>query len=101
MELIYHITTKAEWENATKQGYYEAASLEAEGFIHCSKSEQVAGVLNRYYQGKVELLKLEINPDKLTSKMQFDFSPSVKETFPHIYGRINLDAIDSVIDLEI
>jgi len=99
MELIYHITTKEELEIAIKLGYYEAASLESEGFIHCSKSDQVAGVLNRYYQGKVELLKLEINPDKLTSKMQFDFSPSVKEAFPHVYGRINLDAIEAVIDL--
>jgi uncharacterized protein (DUF952 family) len=100
MEQIYHITTKGEWEVATKQGYYEAASLESEGFIHCSKADQVAGVLERYYQGKVKLLKLVINPDKLTSKLQFDFSPSVGETFPHIYGYINLDAIEAVIDLE-
>jgi uncharacterized protein (DUF952 family) len=100
MELIYHITTKAGWEIAAKQGFYEATSLESEGFIHCSKADQVAGVLNRYYKGKIELLKLVINPDKLTSKIQFDFSPSVKETFPHVYGRINLDAIEAVIDLE-
>ena len=101
MELIYHITTKTGWKVATKEGYYEAASLESEGFIHCSKAEQVAGVLDRYYHGKVELVKLVINPYKLTSKLQFDFSPSVGEAFPHIYGYINLDAIEDVIDLEI
>lgn len=91
--IIYHITTLAEWEQAKQQGFYEAASLPVEGFIHCSEEHQVAGVLQRYFAGKGPLVKLTIDTDKLTSRLQRDFSPTMNEPFPHIYGRLNLDAV--------
>ena len=50
MNIIYHVTTKNEWNNALQQGSYAAASLPVEGFIHCSKAEQVQGVLERYFK---------------------------------------------------
>jgi Uncharacterized protein conserved in bacteria len=97
--IIYHITAKQEWETALQQGFYEAASLAVEGFIHCSKAEQVAGVLERYFKGRHHLVKLVIDTNKLTSKLQYDFSPSVNEKFPHIYGPVNINAVLSVIDV--
>lgn len=96
MAIIYHITTKAEWQLAAARGRYEAASLAEEGFIHCSEERQIAGVLQRYYAGKTHLLKLSIDTAKLTSSLYYDWSPSVADTFPHIYGPINLDAVFAV-----
>lgn len=90
---IYHITTKEEWDTAIANGFYEAASLQAEGFIHCSTEQQVEAVLQRYFAGKTDLVKLTIDTSKLNAKLQYDFSPSVNELFPHIYGTINLDAV--------
>jgi len=97
MAVIYHVTTIQEWHAAKEKGFYTAPSFEAEGFIHCSEAQQVQGVLERYYHGKTNLLKLEIDTDKLKSKLQYDLAPSVNEEFPHVYGPINLDA---VIDTE-
>lgn len=94
--LIYHITTKQAWEAAQAKGYYEAPSLQAEGFIHCSKAEQVRGVLERYYSGQKELLKLTIDPEKLASPLKFEMAPSVNEDFPHVYGTINVEAVVEV-----
>ena len=91
--IIYHITTKAEWEEAKQQGFYEAASLPIEGFIHCSTDEQVEGVLQRYFKNKGPLVKLTIDSDKLHARLQHDFSVSLNQHFPHIYGRLNLDAV--------
>ncbi len=91
--IIYHVTTKQEWEIALQNGFYEAPSLQLEGFIHCSKAEQVQGVLERYFTGKTDLVKLVIDISKLKNKLQFDFSPSVNEEFPHVYGTINIDAV--------
>lgn len=91
--IIYHITTNEEWQDALLKGFYEAASLQSEGFIHCSTEQQVAGVLKRYFIGKTDLVKLTIDTSKLKTKLQYDFSPSVNEAFPHIYGAINLDAV--------
>ena len=100
MAIIYHVTTKQEWNDANKKGFYTAPSLETEGFIHTSEVQQVAGVLQRYYQGKTDLIKLVINTEKLTSELKYELAPSVNENFPHIYGPINLDAVIDVMELD-
>jgi len=99
MPVIYHVTTNAEWNKAKELGYYEHPSLKDEGFIHCSQEHQVAGVLERYFAGQTNLVKLMIDTDKLTSKLVFDWSPSTQDTFPHVYGPINVDAVTDVITL--
>ncbi len=91
--MIYHITTMPEWEAAQKNGRYEAPSLQTEGFIHCSEAKQVNGVLERYYAGVKNLVKLSIDPSKLRSEVKYEIAPSVNEAFPHIFGPINLEAI--------
>ena len=99
MPIIYHVTTAPEWEQARQQGFYESPSLKNEGFIHCSEDRQVAGVLERYFAGKTDLVKLEINTDKLTSRYVQEWSSTVQDTFPHIYGPINVDSVESVFSL--
>ena len=100
MPVIYHVTTDAEWQHAQQSGQYESPSLKTEGFIHCSASDaQVEGVLQRYFAGKTDLLKLVIDTGKLTSRFIYEWSPSTADTFPHIYGPINTDAVIEVIKL--
>jgi uncharacterized protein (DUF952 family) len=93
MEYIFHITTSQEWNNALQTGSYEPASLKEEGFIHCSQHEQLAGVFERYFAGKTDLVRLSIDPSKLKSRLIYEWSPSLADTFPHIYGPINTDAV--------
>lgn len=99
MATIYHVTTRQEWQDAQAKGQYEAPSLADEGFIHCSEDRQVQGVLDRYFEGQDGLVKLEIDTDKLTSPLFYDWSESVEDTFPHIYGPINTDAVVAVSDI--
>ena len=99
MPVIYHVTNQEDWKIAREKGYYEHPSLVAEGFIHCSQDHQVAGVLERYFAGQTGLLKLVIDTDKLKSKFVFDWSPSTADTFPHVYGPINLDAVIDTLPL--
>lgn len=97
MPIIYHVTTASAWKAAQETGFYETASLKAEGFIHCSEQHQVAGVLERYFSGQEHLIKLVIDPTKLTSRYVQEWSPSTHDTFPHIYGPINLEAVVDVV----
>jgi len=97
MPLIYHITTSEDWNTATQKGYYEHPSLKNEGFIHCSHEHQLAGVLERYFAGRTDLVKLVIDTDQLTSRFVFDWSPSLRDTFPHVYGTVNVQAVVQVI----
>jgi uncharacterized protein (DUF952 family) len=103
MAIIYHVTTREEWNKATENGAYIAPSLALENFIHCSKAEQVAGVLQRYFKGKTDLVRLTIDTDRLTAPWKYDLAPSVNEEFPHVYGPINTDAVievESITSLE-
>ena len=94
--MIYHVVTDANWQKALQQGFYEAESLAKEGFIHTSKAEQVAGVLERYYKDQSNLLLLHIDETKLTAPLKYELAPSVNEEFPHIFGRLNVDAVIKV-----
>jgi uncharacterized protein (DUF952 family) len=94
MDQIVHICEGEAWENAKIAGIYQADSLAAEGFIHCSRLEQVIAVANRYYPGRTDLLLLWIDPLKLTADLRWE--DSAGEIYPHIYGRLNLDAVSKV-----
>ncbi len=91
MAMIYHLVPRRVWEEAADQPY-RAASLDSEGFIHCSFAEQVAGSANRFYAGEDDLLVLHIDPAWLASPLCEEASSS-GEIFPHIYGPINRDAV--------
>ncbi len=93
--IIYHIVLPEVWEKFKNENFYEAGSLEGEGFIHCSYAEQLNQVLNRYYKDAKKVLLLEIETGKLTSK--FVEEPSTGgEIYPHVYGTINREAIVNV-----
>ena len=96
MAIVLHITTDAQWKASVEKGFYETTSLKDEGFIHCCLNEQIEGVLDRYFQGQQNLVKLQIETDLLTSPFYYEWSPSVGDTFPHIYGMINMDAVKDV-----
>ena len=96
MPIIYHITTDAAWNLAREVGKYTVPSLKDEGFIHCSTKEQVPGVLERYFKGQSNLVKLTIEKSKVTSPLIFELAGSINEVFPHIHGPIDLDSVISV-----
>jgi len=93
--MIYHITTNADWTAQRDSPTYEAASLATEGFIHLSTSEQVVGVLERYYRNVPELLLLHVDPDKLTAELRYEAATN-NDLFPHLYGPLNRDAVVNI-----
>ena len=98
MSTIFHLTTKADWDLAIENGVYTAPALKEEGFIHCCHENQVEEILSKYYVDKKDVVCLKIETDKLTSQYVFEWSPSLEQTFPHIYGPINIDPVDSIIE---
>ena len=97
--MIYHVINKTSWQQALQQVFYEAPSLATEGFIHLSTKDQVAGVLQRYYQNQTDLLLLQVDESKLTAELKYEIAPSVNELFPHLFGRLNLDAVTAVTEI--
>ncbi len=98
-EFIFHIADKKDWLEAKSKGEYEHPSLKEEGFIHCSKVDQVVPVANLFFKKQQnELVLLKIDPDLLTSKLQYDAVEEMGEDFPHIYGPLNPEAVVASFD---
>lgn len=93
--LVYHIVLPEVWDEAKTRTFYEADSLDSEGFIHCSYADQLDGVIDRYYAEAGKIVILSIDTDKLTSTLVSEPSTG-GEPYPHIYGQINTDSIVGV-----
>ena len=104
MTFIFHITSSDAWAAASQAGVYRADSLDSEGFIHCSTSDQLLTVANRFYHGQHGLVLLCINPDTLQADLRFEAATDpvdgVPPDFPHIYGPINVDAVLKAVKFE-
>jgi glutathione S-transferase len=95
---IYHIATRADWEQARADGEYTTSSvgktLAQEGFIHASQAAQVAATANKFYRDVPgDLLLLVIDPDLLQAQVRYEDVPGADLPFPHVYGPLNTGAV--------
>jgi uncharacterized protein (DUF952 family) len=91
--MIYHLVFPEYWAKFEGAAEYVSETLDVEKFIHCSRKEQLSGVLERFFAGVNDLLIVEIDESKLTSPLLYEAVPDSEETFPHIFGPINREAI--------
>jgi uncharacterized protein (DUF952 family) len=96
--MIVHLCERTAWDVALSQGSYQAVSLEKEGFIHASRPEQALATANRFFRGQSGLVVLWIDPQRLKAPLRLEAADG--DTFPHIYGPLNLDAVVAVSPIE-
>ena len=70
--VIFHITTRPEWESALPAGSYVAAGYDADGFIHLSTHEQVVRVANARFAGVRDLVLLCVAADRLEAPLRYE-----------------------------
>ena len=95
--MILHIVSKTEWHKAKRSSEYRGDTLQSEGFIHCSKPEQVIVVANARFRGRQDLVLVVIDPEKVRSEIRYEDNGH-GEFFPHIYGPLNLEAVIGCVD---
>ncbi len=95
---LLHISSPDEWAAAQTAGSYRADSLDTEGFIHLSTTEQILIPANERYHGRRGLMLLVIDGTKLTSPLVFEDSYGSGIEFPHVYGPIDLEAVTGTVD---
>lgn len=108
MQNIIHICERKAWMAAVEAGRYEPDSLKSDGFIHCSRPDQVLEVANTFYPDRDDLVLIIIDPQRVRTDILWE-DPSGShppgksgetDVFPHIYGPLNLDAVSRVLNLE-
>lgn len=104
-KMIYHITTRDEWDAAQLSGVYSAPSLQEQGFIHLASLEQVIKVANVIYHGQQDLVLLCIDPGRLEADHLHYEPPDASipavhyegELFPHYYAPIPVQVVSKVV----
>ncbi len=97
--MIVHIAVRDEWERAVSaDAAYVPDRYSSDGFVHCSSPAQVLGPANRLFRGRTDLVLLVIDPARLGARViEERGDPESTETFPHVYGPIELEAVARVI----
>lgn len=90
---IYHIVFQADWEMQEKNEMYCTQTLEDEGFIHCSKEEQIRGTLRRFFKNRTDIRILKIDTTLLDSPVLYEAADDGSGFFPHVFGAICKKAI--------
>jgi uncharacterized protein (DUF952 family) len=101
---IYHLTTKAEWEQAQATGVYSRStrdkSIEDVGFIHCSLPSQLTEVAEFIYhdcQAELVVLVMDVGTlegNGLTVRFE-DAGNGV--SYPHIYAPLPCQLVDAAL----
>ena len=99
MDHVFHIVERGTWALAESAGEYRPESLQAEGFVHFSRANQVAATANRYYLDAVNLCVVEFDPDKLGAPVVLEAGAGTGEEFPHVYAPIPASAAVAIHDL--
>ena len=102
---IFHLALQSDWDAARRAGSYTTSTLgrtlAEEGFIHASRGDQWRGVRDRFYGEVTEpLVLLVIDTDRLVSPVVEEIPPGADETFPHVYGPVNTDAVVQALPLD-
>ena len=99
MRETFHLVPAAVWEATDPAAPYAAASLETEGFIHCTDGlEPLGATFQRHYgEDPRPFLTLTLDLDALGVPWRFDVPGS---PYPHIYGPIDRAAILGVSRVE-
>jgi uncharacterized protein (DUF952 family) len=93
--LIYKILSVADWEAAQAAGRFDgSADDRRDGFIHFSDGGQVVGTASKYFSGQSGLVLLTVDPGR-TGDLRWEKSRG-DALFPHLYGALELDAVDRV-----
>jgi uncharacterized protein (DUF952 family) len=93
---IFHICRAEEWRQAEAAGRYGGSSQDvADGFIHFSTKEQVAGSAAKHRAGQAGLVLLAVDPLALGPDLRWEVSRG-GQLFPHLYGALPLSAVRRV-----
>jgi uncharacterized protein (DUF952 family) len=93
--ILLHVCTREEWNDCLSHPWYKPKNFERDGFVHCCLENQLEGVLERYFVNRRDLILLTVDEQELEAELKYERGEA-KESFPHIYGVINRDAIVNV-----
>lgn len=91
--VAYKILTADQWVAFVADGVFAGAPVDlADGYIHLSAEEQVAGTLERHFAGQPGLVLATIDLAMLGDAVKWEVSRG-GALFPHVYGVLPIAAV--------
>lgn len=105
MKTIVVTARQSDWQQAKAIGQYEQSTIDSTladtGFIHATFPNQTIDMVNRHFTDRDDVVLLLVDAEKVKSPIKYESALSGRSgTFPHIYGPLNADAVDTTIELE-
>ena len=97
----FKILSRADWRLTLAEGAYDGSPADcADGFIHLSAADQLAGTAAKHYAGQSDLMLVEVDLTALGETLVWEPSRG-GALFPHIYGPLPVAATRSARALSV
>ena len=93
---IFHLTTPAGGAEAQATGSVVPPGFAAEGFVHCSTSDQLPSTIERHFAGVDELVLLRLHESEIAADLRWE-EGRPGERFPHVYRPLLPNDVDAAI----
>ncbi|MDQ3472207.1 MAG: DUF952 domain-containing protein [Acidobacteriota bacterium] len=100
MATIFHIAERQAWNQSKTKRSYRPEMFSVEGFIHCSTAAQVLQVANTRFRGRLDLLLLALDTDRVDAEIRYENLEGGEQLFPHIYGELDHEAVIRVAEFK-
>jgi uncharacterized protein (DUF952 family) len=98
--IVYKVMSAAELIQMQRDGVFRGSPADiADGYIHLSRGSQLAETLDKHFRGIDGLVLAAVDLSRLGDAVRWEPSRG-GQLFPHIYGRLPVDAVLSVAKLE-
>jgi uncharacterized protein (DUF952 family) len=98
--IAYKVMTTDQLSTLEHSGTFAGAPVDlADGYIHLSTAEQLAGTIDKHFAGQGDLQLVAVDLEALGDAVKWEESRG-GALFPHIYGPITLDVVVAYSALE-
>jgi len=94
---LVHVVDAPDWEAWADGDTYEPATLDDEGFVHCSTPSQVLAVAEYNHAEDDDPLLLVVDPTRVEAQIKYEEQD--RGGYAHVYGPLNEAAIVDVLEL--
>lgn len=97
--VIYKLLRAAEWAEFARRGNTPGAPVDvADGYVHFSTRDQLAGTLAKHFAGETGLMLLALDADTLGPELRWEPARD-GALFPHLYRKLHRADIRAVTPL--
>ncbi|MBS0255074.1 MAG: DUF952 domain-containing protein [Proteobacteria bacterium] len=91
--VAYKVLTAPQWAAWQAEGSFAGAPVDlADGFIHLSAADQLAGTLDKHFAGQSELVIAAVSLAAVGAALRWEVSRG-GALFPHVYATLPLAAV--------